>query len=69
MGLTAVLWGGYDVMTPREEPYLIEMGIRDAFLNDEKVGAYVYLKIDGKEVLGLLDDHVNPFNGTNVLCP
>ena len=23
----------YDVMTPREEPYLIEMGIRDAFLN------------------------------------
>lgn len=57
----------YDVMTPREEPYLIEMGIRDAFLNGEKVGAYVYLKIDGEEVLGLLDDHVNPFNGTNVI--
>ena len=57
----------YDVMTPREEPYLIEMGIRDAFLNGEKVGAYVYLKIDGEDVLGLLDDHVNPFNGTNVI--
>lgn len=57
----------YDVMTPREEPYLIETGIRDAFLNGEKVGVYVYLKIDGEEVLGLLDDHVNPFNGSNVI--
>ena len=56
----------YDVFAPGGE-YIVELGIRNAFINNEPAGNYVYVRVDGREILGYLDDDPNPFNGSNFI--
>ncbi len=47
----------------------LEIGSADCYLNEEWIGLKIFVKIDGVEVLSLIDETPLPYNGTYIIWP